>query len=79
MFEHPERTYSYLIETSVNDKVYTQQVTGSGTGVTQTLAFPATASGRYVRITITAATQGMVSGTAVPTWASFYELSLMGI
>jgi len=78
-FEHPERHYSYVIESSADDRVYTQQVTANGTGATQNLAFPAAASGRYVRITITAGTPGVVNGTQVPTWASFFELSLVGI
>jgi hypothetical protein len=31
-FQHPERTYTYLIETSQGDSVYVQQVSLSGLG-----------------------------------------------
>jgi hypothetical protein len=54
-------------------------VTASGTGALQTLAFPAAASGRYVRITVTAGAPGVVNGMSVTTWASFFELSLLGL
>jgi hypothetical protein len=76
-FEHSDRTYSYVIETSPNDAVYTQQITASGTGVVQTVDLPVGVSARYVRITITGAVPTSVNGNG--TWASFYELSLTGI
>jgi len=76
-FEHADRRYYYTIETSLNDSVYTQRLTADGTGALQTLDFAPGTTGRYVRITITAAVPDNVNGSG--TWASFYELSLIGL
>lgn len=76
-FEHPERTYMYLIESSLNDQVYIQQGAISGTGVLQTLDFQPNTSARYLRVTVTGAVPPSVNGNG--TWASFWELSLTGI
>lgn len=75
-FEYPDRRYFYLVETSPDDTVYTQQITANGTGVTQTIALPANVSARYVRVTVTSATPLYANGTN--TWVSFWEFSLTG-
>jgi hypothetical protein len=65
-FEHPERTYSYVIEASQNDALYTQEATLNGTGAVQTVDLPPNLSARYLRITITGGTPGLdASGTTV--------------
>ena len=69
-FELAAETYGYLIETSDDDAVYTVQRTLSGTGPIQTSTFPAGVSARYVRITVTAVSNG--------NWASFYDFALSG-
>ena len=71
-FEHPERTYTYVIETSPNDAVYTQRAMVNGTGAVQSVDIPAGVTARYVRITVT---DGVPYGT---TWASFFEFALYG-
>ncbi len=76
LFEFSDRKYFYLVETSTDDAVYAQQVTASGTGVTQTIALPANVTARYVRITVTGATPVYANNTG--TWASFWEFSLQG-
>jgi hypothetical protein len=76
-FEHPERSYFYTIETSLNDTVYTQRLMADGTGVVQSLDFPASTTGRYVRVTVTSATPESVNGNG--TWASFFEFSVIGL
>ena len=75
-FEHPDRTYSYTIETSNDDAVYTLQRTANGTGVTQNLTLPAGVTARYVRVTVTNGLPLTVNGNG--TWASFWECSLLG-
>jgi F5/8 type C domain len=79
-FEHPERKYYYVIETSLNDSVYAQQATVSGTGAVQTVDLPNNPSARYVRITVTNGVPYLdkTSGTTYPTWASFWEIALNG-
>jgi hypothetical protein len=79
-FEHPERKYYYVIETSLNDSVYGQQATVSGTGAVQTVDLPNNPSARYVRITVTNGVPYLdkSSGTTYPTWASFWEIALNG-
>ncbi len=74
-FEHPERTYSYIIETSDNDAVYTQQRTVSGSGAAQMVTFPPGVSARYVRVTVSKA---VTPANTEMGWASFFEISLMG-
>jgi hypothetical protein len=76
VFEHSDRKYFYLVETSTNDAVYAQQIMANGTGVTQTVALPANFTARYVRATVTRATPVSVNGNG--TWASFWEFSLQG-
>ncbi|HEY5376592.1 MAG TPA: discoidin domain-containing protein, partial [Polyangiaceae bacterium] len=76
LFEHSDRKYFYLVETSTDDAVYTQQVIANGTGVTQTVVLPANVTARYVRVTVTSATPTWANGTG--TWASFWEFSLQG-
>lgn len=73
-FEHPDRQYSYVVETSANDAVYTQQATVNGTGAVQAITLPPNVSARYVRITVT----GAAFGPTYTTWASFFEISLKG-
>lgn len=75
-FEHADRTYVYLVETSLNDAVYTQQIMANGTGAIQTVALPPSVTARYVRVTVTSATPVSVNGNG--TWASFWEFSLQG-
>lgn len=79
-FEHPERTYSYVIETSLDDATYTEQATiNKGTGDTQLVALPANASGRYLRVRVTVGDPYTDStGKVNPTWASFWELRAYG-
>ena len=78
-FEHPERKYTYVIETSANDSVYTQQALVNGTGDAQMVDMPPGVLARYLRITVTAASPFTdVNGAVYPTWASFWELRLYG-
>jgi F5/8 type C domain len=78
-FEHPDRKYSYVIETSANDAVYTQQATVNGTGAVQSVDLPPAVSARYLRITVTGAVNAVdANGTVHQTWASFFELAIMG-
>jgi F5/8 type C domain len=78
-FEHPERKYAYVIETSPNDAVYTQRAMVTGTSDTQTIDMPANVSARYVRITVTGAVPYTDSGGKVyATWASFWEMRVYG-
>jgi hypothetical protein len=69
-WEHGDRAYSYLIETSSDDALFTTRVSNTATGLLQTADFPANTHARYVRITVT--------GAAPAGWASFYEFSLLG-
>jgi len=78
-FEHPDRKYSYVIETSQNDAVYTQQATVNGTGTVQSVDLPPAVSARYLRITVTGAVNAVdANGTVHQTWASFFELAITG-
>jgi len=78
-FEHPERKYTYVLETSSNDAVYTQRAMVNGTGDNQAVDMPADVSARYLRITVTDGAPGMdAAGTVYPTWASFWELRAYG-
>ncbi len=64
------REYSYRVETSPDDKVFTTLVTSSVTGTVQSADFPPDTHARYVRIVVT---------NVVPKeWASFYEFSVFG-
>jgi hypothetical protein len=76
-FEHSDRTYSYTLETSDDDKVFVTQRTASGTGAVQSVEFPPDVSARYVRVTITNGTPTSING--IGTWASFFEFSLTGL
>ena len=69
-WEHDDRKYSYRIETSNDDKVFTTSVDAAATGSPQVGEFPAGTRARYVRVTVVATSPGG--------WASFYELSLTG-
>lgn len=75
-FQIATRAYTYDIETSPDDKVYTRRLTITGTGAVQTGDFPAGVNARYVRITVTKA-EPFANGATV--WASFYEFSVLGI
>lgn len=78
-FEHPERTYVYIIETSPDDAVYTQRAMVTGTSDTQIVDLPANVSGRYVRIKVISGTPYKDgNGTVYPTWASFWEMRVYG-
>jgi F5/8 type C domain len=69
-WELAAREYSYRVETSSDDKVFTTLVTSSVTGTLQTADFPPDTHARYVQIVVT---------NIVPhEWASFYELSVFG-
>jgi len=78
-FEHPQRKYTYVIETSLDDSVYMQRATVNGTGDAQTVDMPPGVSARYLRVTVTAASPFTdANGGVYPTWASFWELRLYG-
>jgi F5/8 type C domain len=70
-WEHADRAYSYQIDTSLDDLTYVGRVTTSGTGAVLTGIFPVDTQARYVKVTLTSA---LPSG-----WASFYELSILGL
>lgn len=78
-FEHPERKYTYKIETSSNDAVYTLQASMSGTGAVHSGTFPGYVQARYVRVTVTDGVP-FVDGTghSWPTWACFFEFAING-
>jgi hypothetical protein len=81
-FEHADRAYSFSVETSADDSAYTKQATvNGGTGAVQMVPMPSNVSARYVRITVTGAVPGVdpTTGAARPTWASLWEVSLLGI
>lgn len=71
--EYADRKYSYLVETSTNDNLYTEQCNTNGTAAVHNVDLPADVFARYVRITIT----GSSSGGGTP-WASFFEFSVTG-
>ena len=77
-FEHSDRKYSYVVETSSNDALYTQQATINGTGAVQTVPLPVGVSARYLRVTVTNGAPLVDATGTHPTWASFFELSLQG-
>ena len=79
-FEYSDRKYTYAVETSEDDTTYTSQVSVSaGMGATQVVPIPGSVSARYVRITVTATVAGVdSSGNPRPTWASFWEISVLG-
>lgn len=75
-FEHSDRLYTYQVESSLDDVMYTSRASiVSGTGAVQSGLFPASLSARYVRITVTST---VPLDAARQTWASFYELSVTG-
>lgn len=75
-FQITSRAYTYDIDTSSDDKVYTRRLSLTGTGALQTGGFPAGVTARYVRITVTH-TEDLAPGVTV--WASFYEFAVWGI
>jgi F5/8 type C domain len=79
-WEHPDRAYTFKVETSSDDAKYTERSSLSGTGVAQAVLFPSNVSARYVRVTVTAAAPSAATsnGTIYPTWASFFEISVNG-
>jgi F5/8 type C domain-containing protein len=79
--EYPERLHSFLIETSQDDVTYTAVPGATFTDVVgdvQASDFPADASARYVRVSITNAAPDPVNQPHF-TWASFFELSVLGL
>jgi hypothetical protein len=81
-FEFPDRKYTYTVETSADDSLYTTQAgVADGVGAVQVVPLPSHVSARYVRITCTSTVPGVdpVSGAARPTWMSFWELSVLGL
>ena len=74
-FQITDRAYTYDIETSPDDKLYTRRLTVTATGAQQTRDFPSGVSARYVRITGTH-TEPLYPGVTV--WASFNEFSVLG-
>ena len=80
-FENADRKYTYAVETSTDDLVYTTQATVDlGIGALQRVSMPSNVSARYVRITVTATVGGVDSaGNPRPTWASFWEASVFGL
>ena len=69
-WEHGDRAYTYLIETSNDDALFTTRVSNTATGSIQSADFPVSTRARYVRITVT--------GASPAGWASFYELGVSG-
>ncbi len=67
-FEHPDREYSYTVETSTDGTTFANPQTKAGTGP-QTGTFPA-AQARYVRVTVTASNPA--------SYASLFEVSIKG-
>ena len=51
-----------------------------GTGAVQLVPLPGNVSARYVRITCTSTVPGVdpSTGASRPTWASFWEVSVLG-
>ena len=74
-FEHSDRSYNYVIETSQDDALYVPRETINAIGAVQTVDFRPRVSARYVRITVTKV--GPVPN-GLP-WASFWEISVRGI
>ncbi len=79
-FENADRKYTYSVDTSQNDTAYTTQaMVDAGVGAVQVVPMPANVSARYVRITVTATVPGVdAMGNPRPTWASFWEVSVLG-
>ncbi len=79
-FENGDRMYTYSVDTSQNDTAYTTQATvTAGVGAVQVVSMPANVSARFVRITVTATVPGVdAMGNPRPTWASFWEVSVLG-
>jgi hypothetical protein len=77
-WEHPDRTYTYPVETSTNDSVYTLQASVDGVGTVQSDAFPSNVSARYVRIRVTNATPVTYGTVTYPTWACFFDFAVNG-
>jgi hypothetical protein len=69
-WEKNNRDYTYEVATSLDDINYTPQVTRTASGQVQTGSMMPGTMGRYVRITVTAATGN--------TWASFFEFKVFG-
>ena len=80
-FEFSDRKYTYAVETSLDDVSYTAQANVvDGVGSIQPVPIPGNVSARYVRITCTNTVPGVdpSTGAARPTWASFWEVSVLG-
>lgn len=80
-FEFADRKYTYAVETSADDASYTTQANVvDGIGAVQAVPVPGNVSARYVRITCTSTVPGVdpSTGAARPTWASFWEVSVLG-
>ena len=78
-FEYPTQAvgfaYGYVVGVSGDGATFTDainQVANTSTTTTQTANFPASTSGRYVRITVTPPT------TTSATWSSFWEARVYG-
>jgi len=81
-FEFADRKYTYAVETSVDDVTYTAQANVvDGIGTVQSVLIPPNVSARYVRITCTGTVPGVdpSTGASRPTWASFWEVSVLGV
>ena len=74
-FEHTDRLYTYVVETSLNDAVYVQQASRSAVGSIQTIDLPGGVPARYVRITITDTDP---PNSTLMTYASFWEVYVYG-
>jgi hypothetical protein len=79
-FEYPAQamgfSYGYVVGVSGDGSTFTDaidQTANTSTTMTQTANFPASTSGRYVRITVTPPTT-----TPNPTWSSFWEARVYG-
>jgi hypothetical protein len=68
-FTASSRTYKYKIEVSSDDVTYNTVVDQTGRTATGDTIDNFSATGRYVRITVTGASAG---------WASFYEFKVYG-
>jgi hypothetical protein len=79
-FEYPTQaastSYGYVVGVSPDGTTFTtaiDQSANTSTTMTQSSPFPASTSGRYVRITVTPPTT-----TPSATWASFWEARVFG-
>ena len=80
-WEYPNQamglSYGYLVSVSDDGTTFTASIdrrTNTDVALTQASDFPASATRRYVRITITSLPASMPQ----PTWASFWEARVFG-